>query len=104
MKLLIEIDFGNDAMLRYSQARSVIKDGLGLSDHRAKPTVGDGGTFRNVNGNRVGYWEVVADGVFVAVGHNIVRGDETVGSGRSKTMAQRMANALNEYKPGERGY
>jgi hypothetical protein len=58
-KLIIEIEFGNDGMLRYSQARSVIRDGLGMSEHRAKPTVGDGGTFRDVNGNRVGKWEVV---------------------------------------------
>ena len=62
MKLIIEIDFGNDEMLRYSQARSVIRDGLGVAEHRAKPTVGDSGTFRDVNGNRVGKWEVVANG------------------------------------------
>lgn len=42
--------------------------------------------------------------LFVAVGNNIVKGDETVGSGRSKTMALRIANALNEYTPGDRGY
>lgn len=58
-KLIIEIEFGNDAMLRYSQARSVIRDGLGLAEHRAKPVVGDSGTFRDANGNRVGKWEVV---------------------------------------------
>lgn len=58
MKLTIAIEFGNDAMQRYSQARSVIKDALGTSDHRAKPQVGDSGIFRDVNGNRVGSWEV----------------------------------------------
>lgn len=59
MKVVIEIEFGNDAMQRYSQARSVIRDGLGMSEHRAKPHVGDGGVFFDVNGNRVGKWEVV---------------------------------------------
>jgi hypothetical protein len=58
MKLTIQIEFGNDAMLRYSQARAVIKDALGTSDHRATPKPGDGGTFRDVNGNRVGQWHV----------------------------------------------
>lgn len=58
MKLVIEIEFGNDAMQRYSQARSMIRDGLGVSEHRAKPQVGDSGVFFDVNGNRVGRWEV----------------------------------------------
>lgn len=61
MKLTIEIEFGNDAMQRYSQARAVIKDGLGTSGHLAKPVIGDAGTFRDVNGNRVGKWEVTND-------------------------------------------
>jgi hypothetical protein len=60
MKLVIEIEFGNSAMQRYSQARSIIRDGLGMSDHRAKPSIGDSGTFRDVNGNGVGMWEVVS--------------------------------------------
>jgi hypothetical protein len=59
MRLVIKIDFGNDAMQRYSQARSIIRDGLGMAEHRAKPAVGDSGTFRDVNGNRVGSWAVV---------------------------------------------
>jgi hypothetical protein len=59
MKLIIEIEFGNAEMLRYSQARSVIRDGLGMAEHRAKPVVGDSGTFRDFNGNRVGKWYVV---------------------------------------------
>jgi len=62
VKLIIEIEFGNDAMLRYSQARSVIRDGLGMAEHRAKPAVGDAGTFFNVKGNRVGSWCVVDAG------------------------------------------
>ena len=62
MKLVIELNFGNDAMQRYSQARSVIKDGLGMAEHRAKPAVGDGGTFCDVNGNRVGSWRVEEGG------------------------------------------
>lgn len=62
MKLLIEIDFGNETMQRYSQARSIIRDGLGMSAHRAKPAVGESGVFFDVNGKRVGEWEVVNDG------------------------------------------
>ena len=60
MRLVIEIEFGNDAMQRYSQARTVIKDALGKADHRARPQVGDVGPFYDVNGNRVGSWRVVA--------------------------------------------
>jgi hypothetical protein len=59
LKLLIEVEFGNDAMLRYSQVRTMLRDGLGTSDHRARPKVGDGSTLRDVNGNRVGSWAVV---------------------------------------------
>jgi hypothetical protein len=62
MKLIIEIEFGNDAMQRYSQARSIIRDGLGMSEHRAKPTAGDEGVFFDVNGNRVGKWYVTDEG------------------------------------------
>lgn len=58
MKLVIEIEFGNDSMLRYSQARAVIQDGVGTSTHRAKPQAGEGGTLRDINGNRVGSWTV----------------------------------------------
>lgn len=58
MKLVIEIEFGNDAMQRYSQARAVIQDAVGTSDYRAKPTLGDDGSLRDKNGNRVGFWEV----------------------------------------------
>jgi hypothetical protein len=42
--------------------------------------------------------------LFVAVGSNVVRGNEGVAAARSKTMAVRIANALNEYMPGDRGF
>jgi|HubBroStandDraft_2_1064218.scaffolds.fasta_scaffold48431_2 hypothetical protein len=58
LKLVIEIEFGNDAMQRYSQASSLLKGCLGTSDNHAKPCLGDGFTMRDVNGNRVGFWEV----------------------------------------------
>lgn len=61
MKLRIEIEFGNDAMQRYSQARAVIQDAVGTSEYRAKAAVGDNGTLRDINGNRVGHWEVTED-------------------------------------------
>ncbi len=100
--LIIEIHFGNDAMVSYEQAREAIYDKLRTGALR--PKAGDCGFFSDVNGNRVGSWEVVDEGLFVAVGHNIVKEDETVGSARSKTMAVRIANALNKYVPGDRGY
>jgi hypothetical protein len=61
VKLKIEIDFGNDAMQRYSQARATIADAVGTSEYRDKPSIGDRGTLRDVNGNRVGFWEVAGD-------------------------------------------
>jgi hypothetical protein len=42
--------------------------------------------------------------LFVAVGSNIVRDRDNVAVARSRTMAIRIANALNEYIPGDRGY
>lgn len=42
--------------------------------------------------------------LFVAVGANVVQGDQGVAVARSKTMAARIANALNEYIPGDRGF
>jgi hypothetical protein len=42
--------------------------------------------------------------LFVAVGSNVVQGDSGICAARSKTMAARIANALNEYIPGDRGF
>ena len=42
--------------------------------------------------------------LFVAVGANVVQGNEGVAVARSNTMAARIANALNEYIPGDRGF
>jgi hypothetical protein len=48
---------------------------------------------------------VVAPSVlFVSVGNNVVRENLNVAVARSRTMAIRIANALNEYVPGDRGY
>jgi hypothetical protein len=41
--------------------------------------------------------------LFVAAGCNVIRADEPICVCRSKTMAQRIAHALNEYVPGDRG-
>jgi hypothetical protein len=41
---------------------------------------------------------------FVAVGPNVVQENTAVCVARSKTMAVRIANALNEYIPGDRGF
>jgi hypothetical protein len=41
---------------------------------------------------------------FVAVGANVIQGTQGVAVTRSKTMAARIANALNEYIPGDRGF
>lgn len=42
--------------------------------------------------------------LFVAVGSNVVQANEGVAVARSGTMAARIANALNEYIPGDRGF
>lgn len=41
---------------------------------------------------------------YQAVGANVVQGNHPVCVARSKTMAVRIANALNEYIPGDRGF
>jgi hypothetical protein len=46
---------------------------------------------------------VRARGTFVGVGTSVMAGDEWVASAASGTMAARIANALNWYKPGKRG-
>lgn len=40
--------------------------------------------------------------IFVASDFNVIEGEVTVAITRSKTMARRIANALNEYIPGDR--
>lgn len=42
--------------------------------------------------------------VYIAVGCNIVQGAATLATARSNRIAQRIANALNEYIPGDRGF
>jgi hypothetical protein len=61
MKLLIEIDLGNDAIQRYSQARALLRDAVGPARRDASPKVGDGSTLNDKNGVRVGSWRVVAE-------------------------------------------
>jgi hypothetical protein len=41
---------------------------------------------------------------FVAVGSAVMRGAERIAQAVSATMAHRIANALNRYKPGRKGY
>ena len=42
--------------------------------------------------------------IFVAADFNVMLGSDNQAVARTKTMAQRIANALNEYIPGVRGY
>jgi hypothetical protein len=42
--------------------------------------------------------------IFVAVDYNVMIGDDNQAVARTKTMAQRIANALNEYIPGDRDF
>jgi|HubBroStandDraft_6_1064221.scaffolds.fasta_scaffold4612975_1 hypothetical protein len=56
-KLVIEIEFGNEAMQRYAQARIAINECVKTG--ALKPAVGDCGKLRDVNGNTVGKWEVI---------------------------------------------
>ena len=59
MKLTLEIEFGNDEMQTYAQARAVIAESVRTG--ALKPRDGDGGILRDVNGNTVGRWAVLAD-------------------------------------------
>jgi hypothetical protein len=43
-------------------------------------------------------------GIFVGVGREVMNGGEWVAAAGSATMAARIANALNWYKPGKRGH
>jgi hypothetical protein len=47
---------------------------------------------------------VARPALFVAADYNVVEGSKGVCVARSKTMAARIANALNEYIPGLRGF
>lgn len=65
MKLHIAIEFGNDAMQTYNEARAAVAHALGLPRRlrntligTGQPSEGDGGKILDVNGNRVGEWEV----------------------------------------------
>jgi hypothetical protein len=68
LKLLIEVEFGNDAMQTYGDARGVLKGLLtaerlhtwAMNTH--SPSVGDGSRILDMNGQGVGKWEVVGDG------------------------------------------
>lgn len=53
-----------------------------------------------------GFWPPVKAAVphFVRVDKEIWRGNEVVAEAKSSTMARRIANALNEYIPGDRGF
>lgn len=42
--------------------------------------------------------------IFVAVDYNVMVGGDNQAVARTKTMAQRIANALNEYIPGDRDF
>jgi hypothetical protein len=42
--------------------------------------------------------------LFVAVNANVVQNNDRVAVAKSRTMAARIANALNEYVPGDRGF
>jgi hypothetical protein len=42
--------------------------------------------------------------LFMAKGCNVIRGDERICQCRSANMAKRVANALNDYAPGDRRY
>lgn len=41
---------------------------------------------------------------FIAAGASVMFGEENVATARSLTMARRIANALNAYTPGDRGF
>lgn len=68
MKLVIEIDLGNDAMQSASDVQVAIQGAL---DHKRLLVEafleGDGGTLRDANGNTVGAWRCLSEVVDPAV-------------------------------------
>lgn len=62
MKLILEIELGNDAMLAVGDVREVM-NAVKFTGHfeHMRASVTDRGTVRDVNGNRVGKWEVIGD-------------------------------------------
>lgn len=65
MKLTIEIEFGNDAMQRYSESTEAIaqafkpgRRNMFTRTGNGTPSAGDGSHIKDENGNTVGKWEV----------------------------------------------
>lgn len=59
MRLVIEIEMGNDAMKTGTHAGTALLDLAGHIRHeigRREPTYRDEGKIRDVNGNTVGFW------------------------------------------------
>ncbi len=59
MKLTLTLEFGNDAMQTYAEARAAIT--AKLRTGALKPREGDGGKLMDLNGNSVGTWEVTGE-------------------------------------------
>lgn len=63
MKLIVEIDLGNDGMQTAADAGDAINRALIRQSASAIDPLNGGeiGTVRDLNGNTVGKWEVVSD-------------------------------------------
>lgn len=60
MKLVLHIEFGNDAMKTYNDAaKSLEQTAKKLRDY-ARVTAGEGGRIMDKNGNSVGRWDIVS--------------------------------------------
>lgn len=62
MKFTLEIQLGNEAMQTGRAIAEAIQDSLSrhyITFQGHRPTIGDNMSVRDLNGNRVGKWEVV---------------------------------------------
>lgn len=62
MKLTVEIELGNDAMQDYDDLSGAMRHLMRMFDSMggdSKPEDGDSGMIHDLNGNRVGKWQVV---------------------------------------------
>ena len=72
----------------------------------AAKVLGHGATIQEAM-EAAGYWPLPSDlaarPIFSAEGFNVQHGAQQVAIAHTKTLAKRIANALNEYSPDERG-
>jgi hypothetical protein len=73
----------------------------------AGKVLGHGATIEDAM-RAAGYWPLPSDlaaaPIYSAEGYDVQLGSQQVAIAKSRTLAKRIANALNEYSPNERGF